>query len=144
MTSAIDIGIPQLLIALLFVISAGVASLRLRLGLERDLLWGTVRTVAQLVLMGFVLIYVFQLRQWYLIVGLFVVMILFAAWIIHGRVRSTSVSSLLTVSSLGLSAFSSFFSAGFPFLPIASRIILAKSSFSYRSANWLPPLAAIL
>ena len=104
MTGAIDIGIPQLLIALLFIVTAGVASIRLKLDLERDLLWGTVRTVAQLVLMGFVLIYVFRLRQWYLIVGLYVVMILFAAWIIHGRVRSTSVSYFLpTFLSMALS-----------------------------------------
>ncbi len=104
MTGAMDIGIPQLLIALLFIVTAGVASLRLRLGLERDLLWGTLRTVAQLVLMGFVLIYVFQLRQWYLIVGLYTVMILFAAWIIRGRVRSTSVSYFLpTFMSMAVS-----------------------------------------
>lgn len=95
MNGAMDIGIPQLVLALLFVAVAGIASLRLRLGLERDLLWGTLRTVAQLVLMGFVLIYVFRLDQWYLIVALYIVMILFAAWIIRGRVRSTTVSYFL-------------------------------------------------
>lgn len=95
MNGALDIGYAQLAIALLFVVLGGVASLRLRLGLEKDLLWGTVRTVAQLALMGVVLTWVFEVRFWYVVLGLYTLMILFAARIIRDRVRKTSVTFFL-------------------------------------------------
>ena len=44
----IEIGPFQLFLCLIFVVVAGTGSVVLRLGLERDLAWGTVRTFAQL------------------------------------------------------------------------------------------------
>ena len=94
MNGALDIGILELSTVLLFVLLAGAASLRFRLGLERDLLWGTVRTVAQLALLGFVLHWVFSIRHWYVVLAIYAMMIFFAAVIIRNRVRKTSVSYL--------------------------------------------------
>ena len=92
MNGALDIGYGQLLLALLFVVLAGAASLKLRLGLERDLIWGTVRSISQLALLAFVLVYVFRIEQWYLIVGIYLMMILFAAITIRGRVKRTNAA----------------------------------------------------
>ncbi len=91
MKGALDIGILQLSLVLVFVLLAGIASLRLRLGLERDLLWGTLRTVAQLVLLGFVLTWIFQIRHWYIVLAVYALMIFFAARIIRGRVRAGNI-----------------------------------------------------
>ncbi|MFZ1729161.1 MAG: iron export ABC transporter permease subunit FetB [Bacteroidota bacterium] len=91
MSGAIDIGYPQLALALLFVLLGGFASMKLRLGLERDLLWGAVRTISQLALMAVVLTWVFRIQLWYVVLSIYTLMILFAARIIRGRVRSTTV-----------------------------------------------------
>lgn len=56
----IDISPVQLLLCLIFVFIAGTGSAVFRLRLERDLAWGTVRTFAQLYLVGYVLKYIFQ------------------------------------------------------------------------------------
>lgn len=91
MNGTLDIGYLQLSFALIFIIAGGLASLRYRLGLGRDLLWGTVRTVSQLALMAVVLTWVFQIQLWYVILPIYALMILFAARIIRGRVQSTTV-----------------------------------------------------
>ncbi|MBR9975429.1 MAG: iron export ABC transporter permease subunit FetB [Bacteroidetes bacterium] len=95
MNGAMDIGYLQLALALVFVLVGGAASIRLRLGLERDLLWGTLRTVAQLALMGLVLTWVFAIDLWYVVLGIYALMILFAARIIRGRVRRTNARIFL-------------------------------------------------
>ncbi|MFP5212432.1 MAG: ABC transporter permease [Acidobacteriota bacterium] len=81
----------QLAIGLLFIAVAGVASAIHGLGLGRDLLVGTVRTFAQLFLMGYALAIIFQVQSPWLVVGIFCCMIAFAAWIIRGRVHEPSV-----------------------------------------------------
>jgi putative ABC transport system permease protein len=91
LTGALDIGYPQLALSLLFILVGGLASLRLRLGLERELIWGTVRTISQLALMALVLTWVFKVQLWYVVIAIYALMILFAARIIRGRVPSTTV-----------------------------------------------------
>lgn len=87
----------QLCIALLFVIVAGVASLRHRLKLERDLLWGTVRAFAQLYLVGYVLKYVFDLENVWVVLALFAFMVFWAAHAVRGRTKEPKVNVLGTV-----------------------------------------------
>lgn len=89
-----DISYFQLLLALIFVMLAGISSLVLHLNLHRDILWGTVRTVAQLFLMGYVLRYVFRLTSPWPVLLIYGGMILFAAHIIGGRVKKKPVSYL--------------------------------------------------
>ncbi|MGE4297762.1 MAG: iron export ABC transporter permease subunit FetB [Desulfovibrionaceae bacterium] len=81
----------QLALTALFVLAAGVLSLRHKLGLERDLLVGAVRTVAQLFIMGFALKLIFGHAYLPLVVGVFAVMIWFGARIIRGRVKERGV-----------------------------------------------------
>jgi len=52
--SAVDVAVAAVL-----VLVAGAVSLGLRLGLERRLAWASVRTVAQLLLVGYILKWVF-------------------------------------------------------------------------------------
>lgn len=89
--SIIDLGYFELALALTFVLLAGISSLILHLGLHRDILWGTVRTISQLFLMGYVLKYIFQLTSPWPVLLFFSGMILFAAHIIQGRVKTRVV-----------------------------------------------------
>lgn len=89
--SVIDITYTQLLLSLVFIFIAGVASIRLQLDLERDIFWGTIRTFAQLFIIGYVLKYIFGLDNLYLVLFVFTGMIFFAAYTIRGRVKEKSI-----------------------------------------------------
>jgi putative ABC transport system permease protein len=86
MSAALPISYGGLIISLGFIVLAGVSSVALRLGLGRDLIWGTVRCVAQLFLMGFVLRFLFGLESAWPVWLVFAGMILLAAQIVSGRV----------------------------------------------------------
>ncbi len=102
----IDIGYFELAFCLILVLAAGLASVALRLGLERDLLWGTVRTVAQLFLLGYVLRFIFAVEEPWLVLLILFGMILFAAWTIHGRMEKRPVAFFWpTLVSMLLSYF---------------------------------------
>jgi putative ABC transport system permease protein len=88
----IHISLWQLLLGLLFILTAGLSSLYYSLKLEKDLLIGTVRTFAQLFLLGYVLKFVFEVEKDAVVLTLFVFMILFAAWTIRGRIKERQVS----------------------------------------------------
>jgi putative ABC transport system permease protein len=79
MAEFIELGPMQLAIAALLVVAAGIVSLALQLGVERRLATAALRTVIQLGLLGLVLERVFSLRNPLLIVGLLVLMTVFAA-----------------------------------------------------------------
>lgn len=91
----IEIGPLQLLLCLIFVVVAGTGSVVLRLGLERDLAWGTVRTFAQLFLVGYVLKFVFRISHPVLVLLVFAFMIFWAAHAVRGRVKEKQVSIFL-------------------------------------------------
>jgi putative ABC transport system permease protein len=91
----IEISYAQLLFSLVFVLIAGIASIRLSLGLERDIAWGTIRTFIQLFIVGYVLKFVFRLDNVYLVLLIFTGMIFFAALTIKGRVKERSVPYFL-------------------------------------------------
>ncbi|WP_018124318.1 ABC transporter permease [Desulfovibrio oxyclinae] len=90
-TQVIDIGLWQLALCLVFVLTAGAASLWYRLGLGKDLLVGTVRAVAQLFAMGYVLKFVFALDMAGPVIGLFLIMTATAAHLVRGRVKGYAV-----------------------------------------------------
>ncbi|WP_319470830.1 ABC transporter permease [uncultured Pseudodesulfovibrio sp.] len=91
----IEISPWQLLLCLGFVLLAGGTSIYHRLGLGRDLLVGTIRTFAQLFLMGYVLKFVFDVQLSWLVLLMFTVMIGAAVHIIKGRVSEKSVPFLM-------------------------------------------------
>ena len=73
--SVIDIGMFQLGFGLLFIFIAGLASFLQALDLERKLLIGTIRTFAQLFLMGYILKIIFDINNIWLVMLIFVFMI---------------------------------------------------------------------
>ncbi|MBI4734184.1 MAG: iron export ABC transporter permease subunit FetB [Rubrobacteridae bacterium] len=93
--NVIDISFGQLLFSLIFVLIAGIASIRMSLDLERDIFWGTIRTFAQLFLVGYILKFVFSLNNAHVVLLIFTGMILFAAITIRGRVKERAVPYLL-------------------------------------------------
>ena len=90
--SLIEISPLQLALCAVFVVVAGTGSAVLRLGLEKDLAWGTVRTFAQLFLVGYVLKFIFQLSNPYLVLLIFVWMVFWAAHAIRGRLKENQVA----------------------------------------------------
>jgi len=93
--SIIDISPLQLLLCFLFVAVAGTGSVVFRLDLERDLIWGSIRTFAQLFLVGYVLKFVFQISSPYLVLLIFAWMIFWAAHAVRGRVKEKQVAIFL-------------------------------------------------
>jgi putative ABC transport system permease protein len=84
-SSAIPIGWEGLAIATLFVVFVGIVSIRMSLGITRDLAVATARTYAQLIALGFVLRWVFDVDKPWLVLAIMVLMVLFAAQIIVRR-----------------------------------------------------------
>jgi putative ABC transport system permease protein len=72
--SVLDLSAWQLALALLLVIAVIVVSVMQRLGLERDLVIGAVRTIVQLYLVGLILAAVFAAATWYWVVLILIVM----------------------------------------------------------------------
>ncbi len=78
MNTYIDLSATQVGLAALLMVINGVISLTLRLGMERTLLWASVRTVLQLLLIGLVLEWVFEVDRWYIVVAILTVMTVIA------------------------------------------------------------------
>lgn len=91
MNQIIEISIPQLLLALLFIVIAQVTSIVHKLGLNRDITVGTIRTVSQLFVMGYALTFIFGAKNPWLTLGIFVVMVFSAVFIIRGRVKEKQI-----------------------------------------------------
>ena len=86
MSQYLELSFGQLAIAAGLILINGVISVLLRLGLEKKLLLASVRTVVQLLLVGFVLKWVFQVSNPFIIVGLGFVMVVAAGFSAVGRV----------------------------------------------------------
>jgi putative ABC transport system permease protein len=83
----IDLSVWQLALALVLVAAVAVVSMRQSLGLERDLLIGSVRTIVQLYAVGLVLAAVFAAARWY--------------WVLLILGAMTAVATQAAVSRLG-------------------------------------------
>ncbi len=106
MSQIVEISLWQLFLGLLFILIAQIASFVYHLGLNRDIAVGTLRTFAQLFLMGYALTFIFQLENIWFTLGIFVVMAVSASFIVRGRVKETQVSYMLpTFVTMFLSYF---------------------------------------
>jgi putative ABC transport system permease protein len=103
--SIIAIGPWQLVFSLVFVLLAGIASLRWHLGLGRPLVVGTLRTFAQLALMGYALVLIFKTASAALTLAVFAAMILAALQIVHGRVKERQVAFLWPMLATMLASY---------------------------------------
>lgn len=92
----------SLLLALLFVLVAVVISFKEDLGLERDLLIGTVRAFVQLMAIGYVLKIIFDLEKWPYIVLMLMFMVLVAAR--NAEKRGQGIRNVFSVLLLAIGA----------------------------------------
>ncbi len=101
----IAIGWPQLALATLFVVLVGVISMRLALGIEKDLAIATVRTYLQLIALGLILRWVFGIDSPWLVIAILVIMMSAAAQTIVKRApdapKGILGSSMLTMLLTG-------------------------------------------
>lgn len=77
--STIPISNLQLAFTVMLVIITGSISSFLKLGLLRNLIWGTVRTFVQLTLVGYALTYIFSINNLWLVVAIVTLMCYIAA-----------------------------------------------------------------
>lgn len=121
MTDAIlNIGPWQLALTLVFVLLAGGASLLYGLGLCRDLAIGTVRAFAQLFLVGYILVFIFELDSGLPVMAAFLVMVAVAVHTVRGRVKEKSISFALPTF---ISMLASYFLVSFM---VTGMIVQAK------------------
>lgn len=105
-SSYIPISNLQLSFAVFLVLITGGVSALLRLGLLKSLVWGTIRTVIQLTLVGYVLAYVFSLDSPVLVLGILTAMCLVAARTATSRAGTAfDLPSSLAFISLFCSTF---------------------------------------
>ncbi len=81
----------QLGMALGFMLLAQGVSSILKLGLTKDMAVGSVRCIAQLLLMGYALTFLFNLDSMWVMVAVFVGMIIVAAHTVRGRVQEKRI-----------------------------------------------------
>ena len=88
-------------IAALLIVVNGAVSVLLKLDLERKLAWAAVRTVVQLLAIGYVLAWVFAYARWYVVLPLMILMTLIAGFAGAGRGTRTyagqRVDSILSI-----------------------------------------------
>ena len=72
-------------LAALLIVVNGAVSVLLKLDLERKLAWAAVRTVVQLLAIGYVLAWVFAYARWYVVLPLMIAMTLIAGFAGAGR-----------------------------------------------------------
>ena len=118
--SWLDLGLAFFLI----LIAVGI-SLWQKLGLAQRLLVGAVRTVIQLVLVGYLLVYIFALDRWYLVVATLVLMMIVATREAVNRQGGVSRKLLMIIGAAIL------VSSGFS--------VLYVSTFVVRVSPWYNP-----
>ncbi len=103
--SVIELGAFELTLAAVLVLVTGLVSVALRLGLEKRLAVAAVRTVVQLLLIGYILRYVFAMHSPWLLGVVVAVMLAVAA---HAAVARTQVRvpGILSLSLLALAGSS--------------------------------------
>jgi putative ABC transport system permease protein len=85
----IDVSWFDLSLALgLILIAVGISSWQ-RLGLARDFMVGAIRTIVQLLLVGYVLVYIFAFGRWYITVAALLLMTAVATFAAVGRQKVT-------------------------------------------------------
>lgn len=106
MTSYIELSYWQVAFAALLIFINAIISILLRLGLEKTLLIASFRTITQLLLIGSVLQWVFQIDRWYAVVGILIVMTVIAGFTAAQRTsRRYAGMTLDTIVSIWASAW---------------------------------------
>ncbi|MEE4311869.1 MAG: iron export ABC transporter permease subunit FetB [candidate division KSB1 bacterium] len=96
----ISLDYTDVAIALIFIMIPVAISLQSRLGIARDILIGTFRTFTQLLMIGYVLKFIFNVRKWYFVLFLIIVMTLIAGYnaVKRQNVKISGLFPIITVS----------------------------------------------
>lgn len=106
-----------------------------RTGLERGFMVGGARTVLQLVLVGYVLVYIFALDRWYLVVAALLVMLAIAAKTAADR-QPSDRTRLLKITGFAL-----FVGSGLTLLYVGAVVVRAEPWYNPR---YLIPLFGMI
>lgn len=131
-----ELGWIELLVASALVLVAGGISLALQLGLGRRLALGAVRTVIQLLLIGYVLRWIFANDAAWAVFAIAMVMIL-------GAGRAAVKRSSRRFRGLHARAFGTLFLTGFTTTIVVTAVVLRIDPF-YDPRSFLPLLGMVL
>ncbi|MFC1746662.1 ABC transporter permease [Candidatus Riflebacteria bacterium] len=135
-TGAIELSYHQVFIACGLVLVAGILSLFFRLGLEKQLLIASLRTVVQLSLVGYVLAWVFKLETLWAVALVAALMVSIASHTAAGRpARTYTGAYILTFINLFLCASLTVF--------VVTSLIIGNSPW-YKPQYMIPLLGMIL
>ncbi len=102
MNEIIEIGIVQLFAAYIFLVILLVITRRQGIGKEKEILISSLRMTIQLIIMGYVLVYIFQVNHYLLSIGALVFMEYFAIRNIYSRIKVKINLRLRKVISLSM------------------------------------------
>lgn len=126
----------DVLVSAIFVVIAVVLIRWWKIGLEKDLIVGTLRTFIQLAIMGYVLTYFFGQRHWSFMVGLVSLMIIIASYEGYRRLRKYAIPHIFWILT------GSFFFTVFIVLGIILKFILSVEPWYYPYA--MIPIAGMI
>ncbi|MBI4540978.1 MAG: iron export ABC transporter permease subunit FetB [Gemmatimonadetes bacterium] len=131
-----SISWPELCLAAgLILVALGISSWQ-RLGLARPLAIGALRGAVQLLLVGYVLVYIFALDRWYLVVAALVLMVLTATKAAVDRQAASDRRRLLGITGAAL-----FLGAGLTLAYVGAAVVRAEPWYNPR---YLIPLFGMI
>ena len=89
-------------ISVALVVVAIVVSWRWKIPVQKDMALGSVRAFVQLVAVGYVLRYIFDLESFWLILAAIMVMLIVGAWVAADRVKNVSGAFVVTFTAMAL------------------------------------------
>ena len=136
MNGIVEIELWRLLAAYLFLVILLVITWRLGIGREKEIIISTFRMTVQLIVMGFVLVSVFQVNHLFLSLGIFAFMEMFAIHNIYARVKVKISARLRRVI-----VFSMLLGTGIPVFFFLAVVINVTPWFE---ARYFIPVAGML
>ncbi len=131
----ISLDYTDLLIALVLILIPIVISFQRKLGIEKDILIGTVRTFVQLMIIGYVLKYIFSFKKWYFVMLMIAVMAVVAGYNAVKR-QKTSIKGLFPMVTLSI-----FLGAG---IAMSTLIILILRVRPWYEPQYLIPISGMM
>lgn len=135
--SYVEIPLDRLATSLGLIALACLVSRRLSLGLERDLLWGTLRCAVQLIAVGYALALLFANERWYWVLLALSVMILVAAFTSARRVEKGPGARVLFPRALAAIAAG----GAVALVPVLALIVVPRPWFE---ARYVVPIAGMM
>lgn len=131
----ISVSYTDLLIALVLILIPLAISFQVRLGIEKEILLGTVRTFIQLMIIGYILKYIFSFRKWYFVLLMILVMALVAGYNAAKRQKGKFPGLFQLVT------FSIFLGAGISMITLIGGILKVKPWFE---PQYLIPISGMM